>query len=413
MSAVPNTRGQDEDTSPEKKVSAKWSRYLDAELGLRNHWYPAFFSADLDEADTSGEYGEPVANVRVETLLGERILFRRVDGEVLAVEDRCLHRGVALSRRPECYTPGTVTCWYHGFTYDLDDGNLRSVISDPDCGLIGKVALRTYPTAEHAGLVFVFIGDEEPPPLMNDLQPALARENFAVYPRGWVKEVRCNWRLAAENGFDPAHAYIHRNSPVVVDYKVPTVLGDTGITRKHGMEVVDSGERRGVRLLRGAGTPIWEADVADGVKVAARYRPEDEGVLEGMVPEVSVWMPCGLEVDPFPYPGTVHFEWYVPIDRETHRYIITWGRTVANDGERKRFFAEMDDVWSELVPNSFNNDDVMAREAMHDFYDRDGWQEEQLFGPDIVITSWRSLVARHARGTQTPDDAWALPRSAL
>ena len=33
-----------------------------------------------------------------------------------------------------------------------------------------------------------------------------------------------NWRLAAENGFDAAHIYIHRNSPLILEQKRPLPL---------------------------------------------------------------------------------------------------------------------------------------------------------------------------------------------
>jgi len=89
--------------TPKTKRVRPWERYLESELGIRNHWYPAFFGAELAEADVSDPHGSPVVNVRTEILLGERILFRRVGGRVFAVADRCLHRGVSLAARPECY----------------------------------------------------------------------------------------------------------------------------------------------------------------------------------------------------------------------------------------------------------------------------------------------------------------------
>ena len=84
--------------------------YLEAEIGFRNHWYPALF------ADELGEEPKPV------TMLGEKILIRRIDGHLYAIEDRCAHRRVQLSAKLECYTKDTVTCWYHGFTYSFRDG---------------------------------------------------------------------------------------------------------------------------------------------------------------------------------------------------------------------------------------------------------------------------------------------------
>jgi carbazole 1,9a-dioxygenase terminal dioxygenase component len=167
------------------------------------------------------------------------------------------------------------------------------------------------------------------------------------------------------------------------------------------MEIVEGeGGPRGIRLLRGAADPVWETDV-DGVTIGARFRPGEEGVLEGMVPEVSIWMPAGLKVDPFPTPETIHFEFYVPIDERNHRYIITWGRRCADEAEREAFEREITETWRETVPNEFNNEDVFAREAMAEFYaDEDGWFRERLFGPDVVITQWRKLASKNARGVQ-------------
>ena len=67
-----------------------WQRYLDATLGLRNYWYPVLFSHELKEGET-----------RPETILGERLFFKRINGTVYCVADRCLHRGVPFSARPE------------------------------------------------------------------------------------------------------------------------------------------------------------------------------------------------------------------------------------------------------------------------------------------------------------------------
>jgi carbazole 1,9a-dioxygenase terminal dioxygenase component len=85
----------------------------------------------------------------------------------------------------------------------------------------------------------------------------------------------------------------------------------------------------------------------------------------------------------------------------THRYIITWGQLVEDDSERQAFEDEISNHWRDEVPTHFNNDDVFAREAMSEFYsNEDGWFRERLFGPDIVITQWRKLASRAARGVQ-------------
>jgi carbazole 1,9a-dioxygenase len=382
-----------------------WQSYLDASLGFRNHWYPSFFSAELEEADVSEGLGEPVAKIKTEVMLGERILFRRVNGEVLAIHDQCIHKGVPFSKKPECYSNGTISCWYHGFTYDLKSGELVNIITDPESTLIGRNRIRTYPVKEAKGLVFVFIGDIDPPPLICDVPPGFLDDDLMVHPNGWSKEVACDWRLGAENGFDPAHAYMHRNSPLVRGFKVPTLLGDAGLGEDEGMEIVNAKREEegpcGVRLIRGAGRPIWEVEVADGQKLKARYLPDDPGVMEGMIPEVGIWMPGCLRVDPFPAAHIVHFEFYVPVTERSHRYLITWGSKKTDEQSEKRFHDEITYVWRDFVPENFNNEDVFAREAMDEFYGQeDGWHREKLFGPDVLVTAWRNLCSNSNRGIQ-------------
>jgi carbazole 1,9a-dioxygenase terminal dioxygenase component len=371
----------------EERDTRPWQAYLEAGLGFRNHWYPALFSAELGDDQAGG----------VE-LLGEPIFLKRVNGRVYAVEDRCAHRGVPFSARPECYTPRTVTCWYHGFTYDVRDGRLVAVVTDPDSALIGKLCLKTYPVEEHKGLIFVFVGDlDPPPPLRLDVQPGLLDQDLAVVPDGERVLVRSNWRLAAENGFDASHIYIHRNSPLIVGLRRALPLA-TLLFSREGMLVAEEGQPKGVVKGSGKRAPIWETTI-DGVTVSSRFKPDPSAGRTS--PDTSMWLPCGLKVDPFPTPGMIQFEWYVPVDEASHWYFVTWGKKVRDEAEAEAFFAETTSYWKPLVIEDFNNDDVVAREAMQRFYEHeDGWHRERLYRPDVIITEWRKLASTHNRGIQ-------------
>jgi carbazole 1,9a-dioxygenase terminal dioxygenase component len=177
-----------------------WASYVEARLGFRNYWYPALYRHELDDGQAKG--------VR---LLGENVLLRRVGDRVAAVQDRCLHRGVRFSRKPECYTADTITCWYHGFTYSLLDGKLVDILTEPGSKMIGKIGIRTYPVAEAKGIVFVFIGDAEPPELRADVPPGFLDDGLAVH--GLRDEVQSNWRIGAENGFDTTGSQEHLFKP--------------------------------------------------------------------------------------------------------------------------------------------------------------------------------------------------------
>ena len=373
----------------EADISRKpWKPYLDAELGFRNHWYPAFFSPELAEGECRGE-----------EMLGERVLFKRIDGVVYAVEDRCLHRGVSFSERPECYTANTVTCWYHGFTYNVKDGALVAILTDPESALIGKISLKTYHVEERKNVVFVYIGDGEPRPLVEDVQPGFLDDGLAIAPCGYREVIDGNWRLAAENGVDASHVYIHRNSELLDAGRKALPLASYFLNRDGMVIEIEDGPKG---VIKGAGqrVSVWETKI-EGVTVSSRYKPDETAGPSGGT-DTSLWLPCGLKVDPFPEAGMIHFEWYVPVDENSHRYMITWGRYVDSDDEAERFYGEVDSHWRDAVVGKFNHDDVMARAAMERFYTKeDGWNRERLFRPDVVITEWRKLASRHNHGIQS------------
>lgn len=368
-----------------------WRAYYEAELGFRNHWYPILFSHELDRGGFQG--------VR---LLGERILLGRVDDKVYAVEDRCVHRGVPFSRKPECYAKGTITCWYHGFTYKLETGELCDIITEPDSKLIGKASLKTYPVREEKGMIFVFVGDMDPPPdLREDVPPTFLDPDMCI--RGIRRPVQSNWRLGCENGFDSTHVYIHRNSKLVRGNDLQLPLGLLPVEKTWEWSCEDQGPKGVIETFFRDGqplvNPVFETTV-QGNKVTT------EGAKGSIrVPDnISIWLPCVLRVQPWPIYETTQFEWYVPVDERSHMYIAVLGKRVNSPEEAERFQMEVDVKWSYLALRGFNDDDIWAREAMQEFYEKEnGWERERLFKPDAAIVEWRKLASRYNRGIQRPN----------
>jgi len=372
-----------DDPSNNQHVKQSWRPYLEAKLGFRNHWYPAFFSHELH-----GDEPKPAK------LLGESIIVRRVDGRVLALEDRCAHRRVPFSAKVECYTKDTITCWYHGFTYDFRDGQLVSVLTEPGCSLVGKMRIKTYPVLEAQGIVFIFIGDGEPPALAEDVPPGFLDGDLAT--GGLHRTVKSNWRLGAENGFDTTHIYIHRNSKFMntTDALLPLGLVPTN---KHSMDIVKGPGPKGVvDKLASNYIPVFESTL-DDVTVSAKLKPNGKAVAYS----VSIWLPCVLRVEGFPSPEITQFEWYVPIDEKTHRYWQVLGKKISHAEDVAAFRSEIASYWEEVALRGFNDDDVWAREALEDAYtEGDGWAKERLFKPDMCIVEWRKLASQYHRGIQ-------------
>ena len=376
-----------------------WQRYLEAELGLRNYWYPAFFSHELADGEMRGE-----------TILGERLFFKRIEGTVYCVEDRCLHRGAPFSARPECYTDNTISCWFHGFTYDLRSGELVQVITEPDSALVGKLALKTYPTHELLETVFVYVGDGEPHPIEEDLQPGMLEPDLVVHPLT-RSVIKCNWRVAAENGFDPTHIYGHRHWAGFTQTG-RTVPLSTFPSRKD-VVIVEGEDGKPKGIVKRNDVQVYAAQIGEQEVRAANYPADGPAVVEASrTTQVGCYLPCGLQVDNFPKQDLIHFEWYVPIDEDHHMYIILQAGHASSDEERQAFKKEASEVLGPLVwtepgqePEGFNNFDSFGRKWLHHVYAKEGWWErERLFKPDYIIMEWRKLVARHARGIQKRGD---------
>ena len=88
----------DYDGADRPQAEKPWAKWLDAELGFRNHWYPVEASRNI--ADNSH---------KAIKLLGEDILFVRRRGKLFAIEDRCSHRGTRFSVRLPSLPAGRVT----------------------------------------------------------------------------------------------------------------------------------------------------------------------------------------------------------------------------------------------------------------------------------------------------------------
>ncbi|WP_298197298.1 Rieske 2Fe-2S domain-containing protein [Novosphingobium sp.] len=375
----------------------RWRNYLEAKLGFRNHWYPVKFSNEIAE-------GEVVKA----KLMGEEILLKRVDGKIFAIRDRCLHRGVKLSEKVECYTRSTITCWYHGFTYKWDSGTLCDIIASPKTPIIGKKKLRTYPVEEAKGLVFVFVGDDglEPHSLSRDVPHFFLDDDMVVFGSSYM--VRSNWRLGCENGIDDLHIYLHRQSPLIVNTQRSLPLGHTDRPDDYFelYEDADGPKGVGTRKFRDAKPMAYEGVVEGKVVVTGtKMHASPEEAARKRTTGHFVCLPGVLRVDNFPYVDHVQFEWYVPVSEDEHLYIITIGKRCVTEEERVEHEHQFIHRWKPNALEGFNNEDVFAREALQPFYNNDAnWLEEVLVREDHGIVLWRELCHRHSTGVQKPSD---------
>lgn len=169
--------------------------------GLREYWYPAIAARKVGKC-------KPVA---LHILDGELVLFRDKRGEVAALQNACPHRGMPLALG-DCHFAGTVSCPYHGWTYD-HTGDCVAVLGEgPDSAIAGMrdARARVYPTQTLKGIVFVWMGDGPPAPIEEDIPEEFFDDEALIFASETVWQ--CNWRPAIENIYDAHVFYVHRNS---------------------------------------------------------------------------------------------------------------------------------------------------------------------------------------------------------
>ncbi|ETW95866.1 MAG: hypothetical protein ETSY1_28810 [Candidatus Entotheonella factor] len=157
---------------------------------LRNCWLPAVWSKDLRS--------KPVPIQVLDTRL---VVFRNQDGQAVVMEDRCPHRGVALS---DGYAiDGGIMCAYHGWRFD-GKGTCVKIPSLLPEEPLPDFRVPCYPTCEQEGTVwFTFSLGAKMPDL-----PAWRHLN-ATYASTMI-EIEGNYIHLMENLVDNPHAgFIH------------------------------------------------------------------------------------------------------------------------------------------------------------------------------------------------------------
>jgi vanillate O-demethylase monooxygenase subunit len=164
---------------------------------LRNWWYVAAWSHQVPS-------GELVAR----RILNEPIvLYRKKDGTISALEDRCCHRFAPLSRgRLE---GEDLRCMYHGIKFAASG---RCIEIPGQDRIPSGVSVRAYPVVEQDRWVWVWMGD-------------VARADVSLIPRALGHEdpdyiidtgelfYDANYQLIHDNLLDLTHlSYVHENT---------------------------------------------------------------------------------------------------------------------------------------------------------------------------------------------------------
>lgn len=173
---------------------------------LRNCWYQAGWSSEIAD---SGQLVRTIADVPV-------LMFRKTDGSLAALQDRCPHRFAPLSAG--AVEGNIVRCGYHGLAF-AGDGKCAA---NPHGPITSAMTVRSFPVVERHQAIWLWFGDadladrEKIPDLsFIDETPEAARI-FISMPTA------ANYQLLSDNVLDLSHT----------DYLHPTTLGGVSVGAK-------------------------------------------------------------------------------------------------------------------------------------------------------------------------------------
>ncbi len=190
---------------------------MEAQPYLTNAWYVAAWSTEISRA------------MLERTILEQSIvLFRKENGEAVAIGNACAHRYAPLSLGK--LVGDTVQCPYHGLRYDSGGRCVHNPHAD---GTIPpRMAVPSYPLVERHGMIWLWFGAAEnaDPAAIPDFSCHTDPELAFV---GGIIEMKANYQLITDNLLDLAHGeFVHEgvlSSEAITRSKLETIQQGTTI----------------------------------------------------------------------------------------------------------------------------------------------------------------------------------------
>lgn len=243
---------------------------------IKNQWYAVMDSKEVPKKGLVGvkRFGEKLA------------FWRKDNGEIACIIDKCCHRGASISAGK--VVDGKAKCPFHGFEYD-ESGKVQLI---PANGRVDEVAdryrVKAYPAKEKYGFVWVFWGDENVVipeiPFFDDL-----KEGF------YYGQVKDHWPMhytrCIENQMDVVHLpFVHYNTigrdgrtlvygPKIkwegnkLTFYIKNVVDDGKSKAKSANEMGDEKDLFSLQIIM---PNIWHNIIAEKLRVFAAFAPIDD-----------------------------------------------------------------------------------------------------------------------------------------
>jgi phenylpropionate dioxygenase-like ring-hydroxylating dioxygenase large terminal subunit len=268
------------------------------------------------------------------------------------------------------------------------DGKLIAALTDgPESAVVGKKGVRSYPVEERNRIIYVYMGDGNPPALEEDVPEELLKPEyvFESVTSIWGN----NWRATVENGYDASHAsYLHRYSfRWRTQFNVPPGWGGKVENEVEGKYLMQ--HRRGPMGFEAnfPGVGVWPRHSWFRKAVARARRKYSKPMI---FPAAGFRLPSVI-VNHYSY--YTHIRWSVPVDaKRTRNFQMLVGRF---HGLKGLAFRLQYWLWHRWVFHKWFNEgqDRWILERL------DYSAPEQLFRPDSSIVGLRKYFEKNARAS--------------
>ena len=336
---------------------------------IRNSWYAAGLSAELQAGDLCG----------MTVARRPLVVWRDAAGAVHALDGRCIHKRFPLAKG-RLRDDGTLECAYHGFRFD---GWGRCVgvpaLEGTGARLDRLGGVRPFPVVEQDGVVWLWPGDADPrggpPPT-----PEIAGPGWDAAAWGPCT-VRASTRLLIENLCDLTHFYpLHAGN--IGTYADAAVAVETQRS-PDGRPPLLSTTRRRQRFRFGGTKAGWFGiEIGDNVATHQMVVPGLFRVVERGAP------PGGLASDA--ERSFVLYHTITPVDETT----LVWRRVVCSAVEPDRP-ADRPSLAARVTADCLQvvEEDRWALEAQQEMaaFPDDGFREVHIKSDAAVVAARRIL----------------------
>jgi phenylpropionate dioxygenase-like ring-hydroxylating dioxygenase large terminal subunit len=164
---------------------------------VKNLWYMAGWSEELRDQLLSRRIFDR-----------QIVLFRKDDGDIAALADRCPHRFAPLSKGQK--TGDAVQCGYHGLTFDGSGACIHNPFSDK---IPGSAKVQSWAVAERHDIMWLWGGDpaEANPALIPDF--AMITNSDTVRAVHGYTTIEAPYEFATDNLMDLSHIeFVHKGT---------------------------------------------------------------------------------------------------------------------------------------------------------------------------------------------------------